>query len=259
MIEEVQAAGATPFRKIAAALNARSVSTAESGAWSAMQVKLGDEAVQAIWRGRPFVGFGPASHRTSGRGRPDVGRAGSRRAPSLRAPQCSEGGSHTCDQQGAAAPSRAARDPDPRDPILLEPPHQVEDALTLVHGLNKVRMASLDAPNRHAVCLNEDESLWACGLRARAALHNLISGEVIACMRVAASNDGFIPVRCTVSGTDLGGALVVEGWARPVARGVSTGPRLRLRSVRGAVCGPAGGGSGRLRREPDGLLSSDAA
>lgn len=108
--------------------------------------------------------------------------------------------------------------PDPRDPILLEPPHQVEDALTLIHGLNKVRMANLDAPNRHAVCLNEDESLWACGLRARAALHNLISGEVIACMRVAASNDGFIPVRCTVSGTDLGGALVVEGWARPVAR-----------------------------------------
>jgi endonuclease YncB( thermonuclease family) len=81
-------------------------------------------------------------------------------------------------------------------------------------------MAGLDAPNRHAVCLNEDESLWACGLRARAALHNLISGEVIACMRVAASNDGFIPVRCTVSGTDLGGALVVEGWARPVAGGL---------------------------------------
>ena len=103
------------------------------------------------------------------------------------------------------------------DPILLEPPHQVEDALTLVHGLNKVRMAGLDAPNRHAVCFNEDESLWACGLRARAALHNLIRGAVIACMRVAASNDGFIPVRCTVSGTDLGGSLVAQGWARPVS------------------------------------------
>ena len=106
---------------------------------------------------------------------------------------------------------------DPRDPILLEPPHQVEDALTLIHGLNKVRIAGLDAPNRHAVCFSEDESLWACGLRARAALYNLIRGEVIACMRVAASNDGFIPVRCTVSGTDLGGSLVAQGWARPVA------------------------------------------
>jgi endonuclease YncB( thermonuclease family) len=109
--------------------------------------------------------------------------------------------------------------PDPRDPILLEPPHQVEDALTLVHGLNKVRMAGLDAPNRHAVCFSEDESLWACGLRARAALHNLISGEVIACMRVAPSDGGFIPVRCTISGTDLGGVLVAQGWARPVAGG----------------------------------------
>src|SRR4051812_210201 len=83
--------------------------------------------------------------------------------------------------------------PDPRDPILLEPPHQVEDALTLIHGLNKVRIAGLDAPNRHAVCFSEDESLWACGLRARAALYNLIRGEVIACMRVAAVKGGVIP------------------------------------------------------------------
>src|SRR3954468_5856060 len=144
--------------------------------------------------------------------------------------------------------------PDPRDPILLEPPHQVEDALTLVHGLNKVRMAGLDAPNRHAVCFSEDESLWACGLRARAALYNLIRGEVIACMRVAAVKGG--PSRYVVR-------CLAPTWAgllwRRVGLGlwpemeVSTGPRLRSRSVRSAVCGPAGGGSDRLRREPDGL------
>jgi endonuclease YncB( thermonuclease family) len=107
--------------------------------------------------------------------------------------------------------------PHRRDPILLEPPHKVEDARTLVHGLNKVRLAGLDVPARDAVCLNEDESLWACGLRARAALYNLIRGEVIACMPVAAVQGDRIPVRCMVSGTDLGGSLVGQGWARPLA------------------------------------------
>ena len=77
------------FRKIAAALNARSVPAAKagygqpcrSGAWW-NERRLGDETVQATWRGRPLVGFGTASGRTTGRGRPAVVGPWSRRATS---------------------------------------------------------------------------------------------------------------------------------------------------------------------------------
>jgi hypothetical protein len=103
------------------------------------------------------------------------------------------------------------------------------------------------------VGLNEEKSLWACGLRARAALYNLIRGQVIACMR------GRRVQRRLHSGAlygvrqRLGRVSCDAGLGSACARGLGLyRVRLRLRSARSADCGPAGGGLGRLHREPTG-------
>jgi endonuclease YncB( thermonuclease family) len=98
--------------------------------------------------------------------------------------------------------------------IVLQPPFTIVDGLTVRSGGNTVRLAQLDGPSREAVCFDNAGGLWACGLRARVALHNLLADRPLDCRVVG--QEGTTPLaHCRRDGTDLGRALVVAGWARP--------------------------------------------
>jgi endonuclease YncB( thermonuclease family) len=98
--------------------------------------------------------------------------------------------------------------------IVLQPPFTVVDGLTVRSGGNTVRLAELDAPARDAVCFDNAGGLWACGLRARVTLHNLLADSPLDCRVVG--QEGTTPlVHCRRDGTELGQELVAAGWARP--------------------------------------------
>jgi endonuclease YncB( thermonuclease family) len=99
--------------------------------------------------------------------------------------------------------------------VRLEHPHQSTDGRTLVHGLGRVRLAGLDGPTGGQVCADEFDVPFACGLRARAALHNHVRGREVLCQPEGAPDGDVIPARCIVEGRDLGRLLAAEGWVRP--------------------------------------------
>ncbi len=100
--------------------------------------------------------------------------------------------------------------------FTIDPPYTIVDGLTVQSGKRIVRLADLDGPQREAVCFDQQGHLWACGLRARAALNNLISGKSVQCKLVRRDNEVDISY-CQVDAADLGRRLVIGGWARPAA------------------------------------------
>lgn len=98
--------------------------------------------------------------------------------------------------------------------IALQPPYTVLDGLTVRSGRQVVRLADLHGPHRDAVCYDRGGHLWACGLRARAALTNLISGHALDC-RVVGREGEAVVAHCRRDQADLGRDLVAAGWARP--------------------------------------------
>ncbi len=96
----------------------------------------------------------------------------------------------------------------------LRPPHVVYDgrAFGPETGL-PTHLATIEAPPPDAICLDETKRLWACGLQARAALNRLIRGQTIACTAVAETATA-VSATCTISGQDLAGLLVAQGFAR---------------------------------------------
>jgi endonuclease YncB( thermonuclease family) len=65
------------------------------------------------------------------------------------------------------------------------------------------------------VCLDAKDVPWACGLRARAALNNLISGRPLHCETRETNAAGEVLAACSADGWDLQRALIASGWARP--------------------------------------------
>jgi endonuclease YncB( thermonuclease family) len=101
-------------------------------------------------------------------------------------------------------------------PLLLSPPYEVEDGLTIVADSVRLRLARLDGPSTDAICANADNRMWACGLQARAALVNMIRSKPIVCQRVGGEADGPPEAECTLDRVDIGRILVRQGFARPV-------------------------------------------
>jgi endonuclease YncB( thermonuclease family) len=110
----------------------------------------------------------------------------------------------------------APPDPVPRGPVHLEPPFLIVDGITFKAGFDTYRLKDLHGPPATAACRGDDGHLWACGLRARAALNNAIQHDRLTCMPSRLASDGAIEAACTVAGRDLGGLLVKQGWARPL-------------------------------------------
>jgi endonuclease YncB( thermonuclease family) len=110
----------------------------------------------------------------------------------------------------------APPDPVPRGPVYLDPPFLIVDGITFKAGFDTYRLMDLRGPPATAACRGDDGHLWACGLRARAALNNAIQHDRLTCMPARLASDGAVEATCTVDGRDLGGRLVKQGWARPV-------------------------------------------
>ena len=94
------------------------------------------------------------------------------------------------------------------------------DGTSFRQGEEVVRIAEVEGPAAGDVC-RDGELRWSCGLQARAALHNLVSGRSLICRPRRALGQGVFSADCRVgqdaasADDDLARALVRRGWARP--------------------------------------------
>lgn len=100
--------------------------------------------------------------------------------------------------------------------LLLEPPYDSQDGLTIVQGSYKIRLAGVEGPPGQAICTVADGRLWACGLQARAALHNIIAQSPLVCTLTGRAPPDLTLADCALDGEDLAAKLVASGWARPI-------------------------------------------
>lgn len=109
--------------------------------------------------------------------------------------------------------------------LSLAPPYISRDGTTLMQGARQLKFHGIEGPRASEVCLDEEGKRWACGLQARAALHNLLAGGSLTCTPQLALGSGNVSVSCLVKNTvdgsakDVAQALVGRGWARPAVPG----------------------------------------
>lgn len=108
--------------------------------------------------------------------------------------------------------------------VELGAPYTSIDGTTLLRNGKRLRIDAIEGPRAADICVDDQGLRWACGLQARAALHNVLAGAVLTCMPRLALGDGDMTVSCLVKPSSPGGVardmateLVVRGWARPLA------------------------------------------
>ncbi|MGF9759764.1 thermonuclease family protein [Microvirga sp. 0TCS3.31] len=94
----------------------------------------------------------------------------------------------------------------------LEGRAQVTDGDTIRIGEARIRLKGIDAPEMVQRCSKDGRS-YACGVSARRALIDLVSGETVRCRAAGRDRYQRILARCTVNGTDIGTHMVESGWA----------------------------------------------
>ena len=88
----------------------------------------------------------------------------------------------------------------------------VVDGDTLeLHGL-RVRLEAIDAPEVRQRCQYNGHE-WPCGRRAAFALADMIGARPVSCRWREHDRYRRAIARCEVGGIDLGGWMVVRGWA----------------------------------------------
>jgi endonuclease YncB( thermonuclease family) len=115
----------------------------------------------------------------------------------------------------AKAPEQLATPNVPVPDVILDPPYVVLDATSFESGLSEIQLLDIEGPTRDAVCKDAEGLRWACGRRARAALHNLLRGTTLSCRSMNDTTTKRFGAYCTIAGDDVGAALVRNGWARP--------------------------------------------
>lgn len=138
------------------------------------------------------------------------------------------------------AQAKAEPDRDLSDLPVLEVPAPLSsvDGTSFRRGDEIVRLRGIEGPARDAVCFDAEGYRWACGLQARAALHNAVAQRSFQCRprRVIAPSE--IAADCAVTGGDgpqgdLARLLVAQGWARPDLEAADA-LRLELEQARAA-------------------------
>jgi len=101
--------------------------------------------------------------------------------------------------------------------FVLAPPYLPLDVRVITSGDVRIQIADVEAPSLSAVCPNEDGSLAACGLEARAAGYQVYRLETLVCESAAFAEQSAQPLlsTCTFRGRDLAVELVRAGVARP--------------------------------------------
>jgi endonuclease YncB( thermonuclease family) len=112
-------------------------------------------------------------------------------------------------------PSPGAAPIKPEGKLALQPPFTIINGITVRSGKQTIRLADLEGPHQDTVCHDNEGGLWACGLKARVALNNLISGQTLECNATGQEGDTML-AHCSRDSTDIGRELVRAGWARPL-------------------------------------------
>lgn len=103
----------------------------------------------------------------------------------------------------------------------------VIDGDSLRIGDRIVRIEGVDAVELHQLCKAADGAQWSCGLDARKAFHDLVSGGNLVCDSRANDRYGRAIAHCSAAGVeDVGATLVQQGWALS-GDGRGDGPYLR--------------------------------
>ena len=103
----------------------------------------------------------------------------------------------------------------------IPPPLRAIDGVSFWRNDDAVRLDGVEGPGADAVCFDDVRHRWACGLQARAALHNLVAGRAISCRPRLALAMGEMTAECRLDGGgnlangDIARLLVAAGWARP--------------------------------------------
>lgn len=108
------------------------------------------------------------------------------------------------------------------------PPFEVPAGLVSIDGTafqrgeDAVRLDGVEGPRRDDVCRDEAGRMWACGLQARAALHNTVAGRALRCQPRRSLPGGEMAADCVIAGKEgaeanLARLLVAGGWARSAA------------------------------------------
>ena len=108
---------------------------------------------------------------------------------------------------GAAAPAAAQ----------TAGPARVIDGDTLDVAGVRVRLWGIDAPESRQTCEADGQS-YACGERATRHLRTLVAGRPVSCEARTRDRYGRTVALCRTGGSDLGAAMVRDGWALAFVR-----------------------------------------
>lgn len=105
-----------------------------------------------------------------------------------------------------------------RPKVRVQMPIEPLDARSFRDAHNLILLAHVTTPALQAICRDETQRLWHCGIEARAGLYNRIRRGALTC-RVQEGGIGGAAGQwtCEHEGEDLGLALIRLGWARPEA------------------------------------------
>jgi endonuclease YncB( thermonuclease family) len=115
-------------------------------------------------------------------------------------------------------PARAAEKP----PVKIDPyplkldrrlPSFVLDSVSFIQKGKKYRLTELDPVVTSKTCRRADGQRWACGLRSRVALSQLLRGNKPVRCAPRGEAEGFTLVECLRGDKDIGGTLVAAGHA----------------------------------------------
>ena len=95
---------------------------------------------------------------------------------------------------------------------------RIVDGDTLVIGITKIRLASIDAPESDQVCLDANRKQWTCGIEARDRLAAHIGNSPIDCVPTGADAYNRTLAICTIGGESLNAWMVQQGWALAFVR-----------------------------------------
>ncbi|MEZ5841308.1 MAG: hypothetical protein R3D02_13070 [Hyphomicrobiales bacterium] len=119
-----------------------------------------------------------------------------------------------------AAQSYRRLEPPPRNepfPAILSVPMSVrvlDNARFTMNG-KTWRIDGVEPDRQNRICTNALGLRWACGVRARVFLRNLIAGSTYRC-RLSEARDGEQPVDCQITaGTTIAMRILGAGWGEP--------------------------------------------
>lgn len=97
--------------------------------------------------------------------------------------------------------------------LSLSGPARVVDGDTLYVGDRKVRLFGIDGPESTQSCVSFQGQRWSCGASSKAALKQLVEGQVVTCQWTGMRSHDRIVARCTVAGIDIAQSQVAAGMA----------------------------------------------